>query len=61
VAWESILTTMYRIDPSLEGTNLLKCPQEAKGNRGSVNWVEGAALDPISTSEVSRGFPRALK
>ena len=23
---------MYRIDPSLEGTNLLKRPQETKGN-----------------------------
>jgi len=51
----------YRIDLSLERTNLLKHPRETKGNRESVNWVEGAVRDPISTSEVSRGFPRALK
>jgi len=25
--------SMYRIDPSLEGTNLLKRPRETKGNR----------------------------
>jgi len=52
---------MYRIDPSLEGTNLLKRPRETKGNRRSINWVEGAARDQISTSEVSQGFPKALK
>jgi len=48
LAMEAMVTTeaMSRIDPFLEGTNVLKCPWETKGtdgNRGSVNWVEGAA------------------
>ena len=63
LAMEAMVTTeaMSRIDPSLEGTNLLKRPQETKGtegNQGSVNRVEGPPRDPISTSEVSRGFPK---
>jgi len=33
------LSNKYRIDPSLEGTNLLKRLRETKGNQGSVNWV----------------------
>ena len=41
----------YRIDTWLEGFNLLK----HRGNRGSVNRVEGGARDSINTSKVPKG------
>ena len=43
---------MYRIDPSLEGTNRLKRPWEP---RETKEVLIGEARDTINTSEVSQG------
>lgn len=49
--------TMYRIDPSLEGTNLLKRPRETKGTE--VVLI-GSSMQPETQLALPR-FPRFPK